>query len=82
MISFSSNGIYYPSTREEFQERIEKQELKDYTITTCGSSAGGYMVALMGAMLNAERIIDSSGQFNLWIHNNPGIFVEKYNITI
>ena len=42
-----------------------RDELKGYDITTCGSSSGGYMAALMGALLNAERIIDSSGQFNL-----------------
>ncbi|MCR5419599.1 MAG: hypothetical protein K6E98_01170 [Lachnospiraceae bacterium] len=41
------------------------RELEGYDITTCGSSSGGYMAALMGSLLNAERIIDSSGQFDL-----------------
>lgn len=44
-----------------------RNELTGYQITTCGSSSGGYMAALMGALLNAERIIDSSGQFDLSI---------------
>ena len=42
-----------------------REELDGYDITTCGSSSGGYMAALMGSLLNAERIIDSSGQFDL-----------------
>ena len=42
-----------------------RDELKGYDITTCGSSSGGYMAALVGSLLNAERIIDSSGQFDL-----------------
>ena len=42
-----------------------RDELIGYDITTCGSSSGGYMAALMGSLLNAERIIDSSGQFDL-----------------
>lgn len=42
-----------------------RDELEGYSITTCGSSSGGYMAALMGSLLDAERIIDSSGQFDL-----------------
>ncbi len=52
------------NTRIKLYEFL-RNELKGYDITTCGSSSGGYMAALMGALLNAERIIDSSGQFDL-----------------
>lgn len=55
------------------------KELSGLQITTCGSSAGGYMAVLVGAMLKAKRIVTSSGQFVLDI-NNSGPLIAKYSI--
>lgn len=55
-----------------------KEELRDYRITTCGSSAGGYMAVCIGELLDVERIFTNYGQFDLWIHNNPGPYIELY----
>lgn len=56
-----------------------KKELHGYEITTCGSSSGGYMAALLGSMLGAERIFDNCGQFdlNLLDERNPYIMAYK-----
>ena len=130
IIFFSSNGIYYPNTEQNFIQKMIKEDyyewnnlakhelinnyfakiifvkdiykqwyvtginekinsidrLKDflaketrgYEITTCGSSAGGYMALLIGALLNAERIVDSSGQHDLFLlKGNP--LIDKYS---
>lgn len=54
-----------------------KKETFGYEVTTCGSSAGGYMALLMGVLLDAERIIDSCGQHDLLLHDfNP--LIDKY----
>ncbi len=53
-----------------------KEKTAGYDVTTCGSSSGGYMSALMGSLLNAERIIAASAQFYLLIEGPPGPFVE------
>lgn len=39
---------------------------KGYQLTTCGSSAGGYLSMLLGNMLKADKIFSFSGQFYLW----------------
>lgn len=54
---------------------------KGYRVRTVGSSAGGYMAALVGALLNAEMVFDFSGQFSLYIHDNvcnEYYFLNKY----
>ncbi len=38
---------------------------KGYNTTLCGNSAGGYMAALAGLKINAERIFTFSGQFDI-----------------
>ena len=40
-------------------------EEKRYEITTCGSSAGGYMATVAGIRLGAKRIFNMSGQFSI-----------------
>lgn len=56
-----------------------RNELDGFQITTCGSSAGGYMATLVGAVLNAERVITSSGQFVLDAQKG-GPWVKRYSI--
>ncbi len=55
------------------------QLLAGYEITTCGTSAGGYMATLMGIKLGAERIISNSGQVNLDIVEGDVPLLEKYS---
>lgn len=47
-----------------------------YEVITVGSSAGGYMAALMGAKLRAVRVFDFSGQFSL--HNHENVIMSYY----
>ncbi len=54
-----------------------KEKTEGYDVTTCGSSSGGYMSALMGSLLMAERIIAASAQFSLFPGENLGPFVEE-----
>lgn len=62
---------------DRLKELLE-EETKGYEITTCGSSAGGYIALLMGVLLNASRIIDSCGQHDLsLLKGNP--FIDRYN---
>lgn len=129
LIFFSSHGIYFPNTKDEFVKKIEnedyydwiniskhrvigkyfekiifvrdiykqwyitginssyntidkligflKSETADMKITTCGSSAGGYMALLAGLLLNADRIIDSCGQHNLEVYLDDPL-ISKY----
>ncbi|MBD2580227.1 hypothetical protein [Oscillatoria sp. FACHB-1406] len=111
-IFFSSHGIYFPNTPEEFKlkviegNRFEwkrnipksyakviflrdvfkqwylegingeinsieklaeflKQESQGLDIICIGSSAGGYAATLFGALLNAKKVFNFSGQFSL-----------------
>lgn len=58
-----------------------EEENRGYEITTCGSSAGGYIALLMGVLLNATRIIDSCGQHDLsLLKENP--LIDKYNSDV
>lgn len=65
---------------DKLKEFLTK-ETQGYEVTTCGSSAGGYIALLMGALLNADRIIDSCGQHDLsLLKGNP--LLDKYNNDI
>lgn len=52
-----------------------KERTNGYRIITVGNSAGGYMAALMGSLLNAEMVFDFSGQFSLYANKDV---VTKY----
>ena len=54
-----------------------RQELSGFSITTCGVSSGGYMAVIIGSLVGAERIVCSSGQFDLLLEDNPGPIVEE-----
>jgi len=60
------------NTQEKVIEELA-QITKDYKITTCGNSAGGYMAVLAGILLNAENIYTFSGQFfiDCSVYNGP-----------
>lgn len=49
---------------DRVREWLEK-ECEGYEITTCGSSAGGYMATVLGVQMNAKRIFTNSGQFSI-----------------
>ncbi len=120
-IFFSSHGLYFPNTLEEFEEKVVKQnrfeweniasskeirkvcgraifvrdiykqyyvsginkrensidkllvKLKQltqgYQVITVGSSAGGYMAMLVGAVLKATDCFSFSGQVSLYLQN-------------
>ena len=57
-----------------------REQTRNMKVITVGSSAGGYMAALMAALLNAERCICFSAQFDLTlddtVEKNP--FLRKY----
>lgn len=42
-----------------------KKECEGYEITTCGSSSGGYIAALVGTLIEAKRVFTNSGQFSI-----------------
>lgn len=48
-----------------------KEITQGYQIITVGSSAGGYMSALVGAKLNAHLAFSFSGQFSLYANPSP-----------
>lgn len=48
------------------RETIEK----GYRVRTVGNSAGGYMAALIGALISAEIAYDFSGQFSLYMDDS------------
>lgn len=52
-----------------------RKETTGYSVTTCGSSSGGYMAVLVGCLLNAELIFSNSGQFDI---TEDSIFAKKY----
>lgn len=111
-IFFSSHGIYFPNTPEEFKLKVIKgnrfewkrnipksyakviflrdvfkqwylegingeinsieklaeflkQESRGLDVICIGSSAGGYAANLFGALLNAKKVFNFSGQFSL-----------------
>lgn len=49
----------------DFLKNIINKYCKDYEITVCGSSAGGYIATLCGIKLNADIVLNFSGQFVL-----------------
>lgn len=57
-----------------------KRETEGMRIVTVGSSAGGYMAALMGALLKAEYILCFSAQYYLWdqAKQPENFFLVKY----
>lgn len=58
-----------------------KEKTKGYCVTTCGNSAGGYMAVLFGLKINAEKVFNFSGQFDIQNEINPGnplIYKHKY----
>lgn len=44
---------------------LMKRLTDGFEVTTCGNSAGGYMAALVGSLIGAERVFDFSGQFTV-----------------
>lgn len=54
-----------------------KEKTNGYRVITVGNSAGGYMAALLGSMLQAEMIFDFSGQFSLY---ESGDVIQKYDM--
>lgn len=58
-----------------------KELTKGYKVTTIGISSGGYMAALTGAYLNAERVFSISGQFEIESCLNDGEVNEVKNKT-
>lgn len=52
-----------------------------YKVTIVGNSAGGYAAVLLGRMIKADIILSMSGQFNLWLADNPGPYIDEYRIT-
>jgi len=131
-IFFSSNGLFYPNTLSEFEEKVIKKDRyeweniasskeikkvcgraifvrdiykqyyvtgvsktnnsidkvleklkelsKGYEIVTVGSSAGGYMAMLAGALLKATDCYSFSGQVSLYRENRVEIhpFLKRY----
>lgn len=66
-----------------------REETKDYSIITVGSSAGGYAAVLYGQLLDAETTYTFNGQFevNSLLNSSnesvdPLIFREKDNIAL
>lgn len=48
-----------------FLKKIIDKYCKDYEITVCGTSAGGYIATLCGIKLNADIVLNFCGQFLL-----------------
>lgn len=59
------SGINSKINTTESLLNLLKQETNGYSVTTIGSSAGGYAACLYGSLLNAEKIISFNGQFNI-----------------
>ncbi|AEF85538.1 hypothetical protein TREPR_2379 [Treponema primitia ZAS-2] len=55
-----------------------KKETENFKVIVAGSSAGGYAAVLIGILLNAYRIINVSGQYNLWPIVNIYPLLDKY----
>ena len=51
---------------------------KNYSLTTCGVSSGGYMASLVGAKLGAEKIYSVSGQYKIDHQSDKEPFIEKF----
>lgn len=63
---------------------VLKSKVSGYRVRTVGNSAGGYMAALVGALINAEIIFDFSGQFSLYAEEvvDSYYFLNKYKNDI
>ena len=53
-------------------------ETAGYKVSVCGNSAGGYIAYIIGISLNAERIINVSGQFTVVPQIKPGNLLDEY----
>ncbi|HAU87813.1 MAG TPA: hypothetical protein DCW90_20700 [Lachnospiraceae bacterium] len=132
-VFFSSNGLFFPDTIKEFQEKIVdknryewkrmasskeivvksgrhifvrdiykqwyakgisylinsvdkmvlllKQLTEGYDVITVGSSAGGYMAALMAAELSAKACFDFAGQISFCSFSNKSICSRRSRIA-
>lgn len=52
-----------------------------FSLVTVGASAGGYMAEIVGAVLNAEYVINFSGQNNLYMIKGRNPLIEKHKST-
>ena len=59
------NGINSSYDSVEKVIDLLKHLTHGFRVTTCGSSAGGYMATLIGAEINAERVFALSAQFDI-----------------
>lgn len=69
------------NTISKLVEALKQETIKKgYRVRTVGNSAGGYMAALVGALINAEMVFDFSGQFSLYVDGSVDLyyFLSKY----
>lgn len=56
-----------------------KSLTQGYEITTVGSSAGGYIATVIGIKLNAARVYNFSGQYNLFLNGSDNhLLLQKF----
>lgn len=60
-----ANGINYKYNNIDEVVKFLKKETRDFKTICIGSSAGGYMASLVGALLKSEYVIAFSPQFSI-----------------
>lgn len=58
---------------------LVKSLTRGYDVTTAGCSAGGYMASLVGCKMNAQRVINFSGQFSIFQEISTPSLIQKYS---